>query len=278
MASGETGLRAVLHTIITNPVFVLKTLMTEPRLVYVLHMTVPLLFLWTRRPYLWAAALPGLFFTLMVTDRAPMIQTSFQYTYLWIPYAVAASALGLQAMSSSTAPALRGGTGGGSADAGSGPRRAAALVALLCVALASSFNLGAVLGGDSVFGGFTEKRLGPLNELELARLARLQSVIAKIPKTASVAATEYEGPRVSTRLVMYSLKYTLGDHPDYVLIGAISIASELDHLIEAVRSGQYGIATTVGEFTLLKRGADPKSAQALLQRLVSMRWTTRLPR
>jgi hypothetical protein len=127
-----------------------------------------------------------------------------------------------------------------------------------------------------VLGGFTEKRLGPLNELELARLARLQRLIAAIPPDASVAATELEGPHVSTRLVMYSLKYTFGDHPDYVLIGTISIRYELEHLVAALRSGEYGVARTVGEFTLLKRGADPKTVQPLLQRLTAMRWSNLL--
>jgi uncharacterized membrane protein len=261
-APGEEGLGAVLHTIVTNPVFVVRVLMTEPRLLYALHMSVPLLALWLRRPYLWAAALPGLFFTLMVTDRPPMVETGFQYTYLWIPYVVTASALGLHALAQS--------------DARGWPRRAAALTALLCVSLACSVNLGAVLGGDSVVGGFGEKRLGPLNELETARLARLRRVIAAIPPAASVAVTELEGPHVSTRLVMYSLKYTFGDRPDYVLVGTISIRYELEHLIAALRGGEYGVATTVGEFTLLKRGGDPKTVQPLIQRLIAMRWSNLL--
>jgi uncharacterized membrane protein len=261
-APGEEGLGAVLHTIVTNPVFVLRVLMSEPRLVYVLHMTVPLLALWLRRPYLWAAALPGLFFTLMVTDRPPMIETGFQYTFLWVPYVVMASALGLHAIAG--------------ADPRGWPRKAAALTALLCVAVACSVNLGAVLGGESVVGGFGEKRLGPLNELERARLGRLQRLIADIPPDASVAATELEGPHVSTRLVMYSLKYTFGDHPDYVLVGTISIRYELEHLIAALQLREYGVVKSVGEFTLLKRGADPKTVQPLLQRLASMRYSNLL--
>ena len=261
-ADGQPGIASVLMTTITNPVFVVRTLMTPDRFLYVLHMTVPLLFLWNRRACLLLAAAPGLFFTLMVTDRSPMNQISFQYTYLWVPYVVAASVLGLEAIAVD--------------DVQRWPRKAAAAVALACVAVACCWNFGALLGNDSIIGGFGEKRL-VISSPERARLAQLETLIALIPRSATVAATEYEGPHVSSRLVMYSLKYTLGHDPDFILLGPVAFGGELGHLRQAIDSGRYVLVERAGDFSLLRRGPPSAEArnvlkQSLLYRIGRWHW------
>lgn len=233
-AEGTGGFRAVIVTLLSNPAHAVRALFVEPKVLYVLHMTVPLLGLWWRRPVFWLAPLAGFVSTLLVTNRPPMFQSSFQYTYLWVPYVVAASVVVLRQQRI----------------------RVATLCSLLVVATSLGHQLGVVLGGERILGGFSEKTF-EISEAEAKKLAQLQELIALIPPHASVAATESEGPHVSTRLVMYSLKFTLGTEPDYLLVGRPGIGGEVAHVRQALESGRYGVIETRGPFVLAKRGADP---------------------
>lgn len=243
MAPGATGFRAVILTLLSNPVFVLKSLLTEDKFLYALHMTVPLLGLWLRRPFLLLAAVPGFVSTLLVTNRPPMYQSSFQYTYLWVPYVVGASIVAVSQLASTKPAAVR------------RAWRTAAVVGVGLAAVASSFQYGALLGSDSILGGFGVKTF-EVSEPERRRLQQLRELVSQIPPSASVAATEAEGPHVSTRLVMYSLKFTLGQDPDYLVLGAIRRGGEQKHVRQALDSGQYGVVHREGPFFLLQRGAD----------------------
>lgn len=235
-APGGKGFGAVTLTLLTNPIYSLRTLLIEPKFLYALHMTVPVAALWLRRPVLWLAIIPGFVSTLLVTNRLPMYEVSFQYTYLWVPYIMAASVWGLSLL------ALEG-----------RPRQLAATAALTVSVLLCGHQFGVLLGGSSIRGGLREKTFEQ-SAPERARLQSLESLIARIPQEASVAASESEGPHVSTRLVMYSLKYTLGENTDYVLVGDAGIPSERQHLVEALRSGRYGLEAQNSDFCLFRRG------------------------
>jgi uncharacterized membrane protein len=252
-APGRRGYFAIVQTLLTNPAFVMKHLLSEEKLLFMMHLLVPLAFLWVRRWWLLVAALPGLPFTVLVTDRPPLFQTSFQYVYHWIPYVFAAAVLGLESIGPR-----------GSA------RRLAASVALLLASLGASYHFGAFLGTKSIVGGFSEKRF-TITSGERARFDRLQEVVRTIPTEASVAATEAEGPHVSTRLLMFSLKFSYGRNPDYVLLGPHPNDGEVRHLADLLKVSAYSIARTSGEFMLLERGQSGKSldqlAPALSRRL-----------
>jgi hypothetical protein len=135
--------------------------------------------------------------------------------------------------------------------------RGAALVAVLLAATACSFQFGALLGNDKIVGGFGERPLR-ISDARRERYLALKALIQHIPPDASVAVTEEDGPHVSSRLVMYSMKITLGERPDYVLIGALTFPKEAEHIAMALRSGQYGLVASAADFLLLKRGADPR--------------------
>lgn len=237
---GQRGFVAVVDTLVSNPIFTVRKLLTEPKLLYALHLTVPLLFLWLRYWPLLAAALPGFIFTLAVTNRPPMSESSFQYAYLWAPHVVAASALSLERLGAAT-------------NSGAAARRAA-LVALLTVATVVSMHQGALLGADRIRGGFNDKALS-ISLGERARAAELDSLVRRIPPGASVVASEQVGPHVSTRLVFYSLKYTFGDKPDYVLVGNMGILEERER-VRAALAGDYGVIGRAGPFFLARRGAS----------------------
>lgn len=241
---GAKGFGAVLLTMISNPVYTLRTLLVEPKLLYVLHMTVPVLALWLRRPLLWLALLPGFVSTLLATNRPPLYESSFQYTYLWVPYVVAASILAVR----------------------SGARARATLVALLFVSVSAANQLGVFPWGERIKGGFGIKTF-EVSDAEIDQINDLRDIIAIIPPDASVSASEAEGPHVSKRLVMYSLKYTLGKNPDYLLVGRHLRGSEMDHVRLALESGKYGVVAKRGPFVLAKRGASQQDNGVLWQRV-----------
>lgn len=237
-AQGYKGYGGVVVTLLTNPVYVLRSALIGDKLLYLLHMLVPLLFLWIRRPYLWVAAVPGVFFTLMVTNRPPMYQSSFQYTFQWFPYVVVASILALRS--------LRQGPLGAA-------RQIAATIALAFTATGAGFQYGVLLGGDTIIGGFGEKRMY-VTEEDRERMAKLEAITKKIPQEASVSASDAEGPHVSTRLVMYNLRYGLGPQPDYILFNDSIGGVEAQRVLEQMQSGAYGVLEEKRPFILLKRG------------------------
>jgi hypothetical protein len=213
-------------------------MLTEAKLLYVLHFIVPLQFLWVRRPYLLVAALPSAFFTLMVTNRAPMFQTSFQYSYQWFPYVVIASILALQHIRGASAL---------------GPvRQAAAAFALCLVASGACYQFGVLLGGKTIVGGFNEKRVHVLPD-DWDRYRELKALVAQIPQDASVTASDIVGPHVSTRLVLYSAKFGLGD-PEYIAFHSSLGGVEAQRILAALKSGRYGVVDRRGSFVLARRG------------------------
>jgi uncharacterized membrane protein len=250
-AAGFKGYGAVVVTLLTNPVYVLRTMVTQPKLLYLCHMTVPLLFLWVRKPYLLVAAVPSVFFTLMVTNRPPMFQSSFQYAFGWFPYIVTACTLALQGMRS-----LPGGVA----------RQTAAALALAFTASGAGFQYGVLLGGDSIVGGFSEKKL-VVSPGERRRYEQLQAITEQIPEDASVTATSNEGPHVSTRLELYNLGWALPETSDYILFQNSLGGEAAKRVIAALESGNYGVADKKGPFVLVKRGAKTDRNASLIATL-----------
>jgi len=242
-SAGVGGFGSIVVSLLSNQAFVIKTLMTEPKTLYLLHMIVPVLGLWLRRPLLLMAVLPGFVATLLVTNRPPLFQASFQYTYLWVAYVLGASILAIR------------------------PRaKWATLMPLLVVALSLDVQKGLLLGGERILGGFGMKtfEVTPADE---KRMQHFREIVKQIPKNASLATTEVEGPHLSARLVMFSLKYSLGHEPEYLLVSNPGIRGEAVHVREALESGKYGVIAHEGPYTLVKRGASTKRNSSLLRRV-----------
>jgi len=250
-ADGEKGYKSVIKTLITNPLFVLSKLVVEKKLIYLLHLLVPVAFLPARRWYLWAAFVPGVFLTLLVTNYDPPTLFSFHYVMHWAPYLFLAVPLALEAL-------------GKSLDSGVIRMRAAATT-MVCVSLVLSYNYGAFAARpNSLKGGynFIDFNYEPR---EAERYERLQSLVALIPKDASVAATETVGPHVSSRVKMFTMRHgPMG--AEWVLASSkeLKLSRTKPTLKAALESGQYGVIKRVGEFALFKRGADTSQNQQLV--------------
>jgi uncharacterized membrane protein len=250
-ADGEKGYGSVIKTLITNPLFVLSKLVVEKKLIYLLHLLVPVAFLPARRWYLWVAFIPGVFLTLLVTNYDPPTLFSFHYVMHWAPYLFLAVPLALEAL-------------GKSLDLGLVRMRAAA-VTMVCVSLVLTYNYGAFAARpNSLKGGynFIDFNFEPR---EAERYARLQSLVELIPKDASVAATETVGPHVSSRVKMFTMRHG-PQGADYVLASSkeLKLSKTKPTLKAALESGQYGVLKRASEFALLKRGADTSQNQQLV--------------
>ncbi|HEY4105000.1 MAG TPA: DUF2079 domain-containing protein [Polyangiaceae bacterium] len=249
-ADGEKGYKSVIKTLITNPLFVLQKLVIEKKLIYVMHLLLPVAFLPARRWYLWAAFLPGILLTLLVTNYDPPVLFSFHYVMHWAPYLFLAVPLALEAI-------------GKGVDFGPERMRAAAAT-MVCASLVLTYNYGAFSRRPSSFKGgynFIDFSWSPA---ERDRYDRLMSLANLIPKDASVAATETIGPHVSSRVRMYTMRQ--GPHDaDYMLASSKELKLSHTHqtLKAALDSGRYGVIKRSGEFALFKRGADTSQNKQL---------------
>jgi uncharacterized membrane protein len=80
LPDGERGFGGVLQTLLSNPSFVLGSLLTQPKLEYALLIFAPLAFLPLRRPIGALFVLPGVLFTLLSTGYPPTLSIGYQYT------------------------------------------------------------------------------------------------------------------------------------------------------------------------------------------------------
>jgi uncharacterized membrane protein len=200
--AGENSYGGVVKTLLTNPVFVVKTLITTDKIVLFLLVLAPLAFLPLRGGLVWMSLLPAAPFTVLTTGYGPTVQISFQYVLLFIPFLFPAAALALE--------------GFGSAARG----RARLAGALAAVAVATFFTTriwGAIPPGDKFRGGFHDiPALRPVAASEKQKARDLAELAALIPKTAGVAVTDYEHPHVSTRMNAYALRNGY-EGADYIL-------------------------------------------------------------
>ena len=250
VASGERGYGSIVKTILINPNYFLKTLLTEVKLVYSLHLLAPLALIPLRNPALALLMLPGFAVTLMTTGYAPTVSITFQYTTTWIPFLFAAVALALRLR----AHAL-------------GVRARRASVLALCVGvLCHSYVFGAILQHETFVGGFSRVYF-TMSPGERQRYADLRAVASHIPPQASVAATESEIPHVSTRLDAYTLKITVGD-AEYIFLNRHHLDSDAKNQVRsAMRATPYGLVAKQGEFFLFRKKHESPETESTLKSL-----------
>jgi len=237
---GDPTFTGVLKTIASNPFYVLMHVFKTEKLTYALQIIAPLLFLPLRQRFGWTLVLYPSFATLLSTGYEPVIKTSFQYTSLWTPYVFfgAAKALASWRADNPSCGNLKIG---------------AALVGVLATTAVLSYHKGAILSHDSFEGGF-RRIVFEVSKSDRDNHRDLYALIKKIPKHASVAASENEAPHVSNRANCFSLRYFYLD-ADYLLVNwEVTQGSTQSVLFKALSTGQYGFVAQRGKFALWKRG------------------------
>ena len=245
---GSDGFGGVLATLLTNPVFVLHTLVTPDKLKYALQLLVPLAFLPIRRPYLVLSVIPGSIFTILTTAYAPTTDIGFQYSGHFTAYIFPAAALALAAYGSS-----RGGI----------IKRGAALRAGLLATTLATIHWGAIPPRASVHGGFGQVAMTPPSPADRQRDKDLRELHAMVPPDASVAISEMEMSHVSS-LHMRGLSDGVFDS-DYILYGLGSGAYGSNNAEAALARGDYEKIAERPGLALLKKiqkstGLPPRPA------------------
>jgi uncharacterized membrane protein len=189
-----SGTRGLFLSILGNPLFVVRQIFTEPKLVYLATVFLPVLFV----PLLVRSARVVLFYGLafiLLASRGAVFSTAFHYSTLLYPVVLAFTPAGLAA--------LRARPGGlfGRLDA---KRLAGALVpAALAASVLVSWQFGAFVPNGRFHAGYQSMRR-VLGAQDRETYAWVRSTLAAVPDTASVSTTDHVGAHVSNRRYAYA--------------------------------------------------------------------------
>jgi uncharacterized membrane protein len=248
---GEHSFGSVIKTLITNPSYVVGTLLDPKKLNYFLHLMAPLAFLPLRRALLVLLIAGGTMFTFLTTAYEPTVSINFQYPAHWIPYLFAAVVLMLGVLSKPADGAIR---------------RRAALGAVVFGVMTHSYVFGAILQHETYVGGFLPLPY-KITDAERKTYASLRKIVAKIPPQAAVAATDMEVPHVSNRVSVYTLSSIHAD-ADYLLVNRDAILSQTRTVLrDATSRNDYGLVGHEGPFYLFKRGMVTDGTEEALRAL-----------
>jgi len=254
--AGETGFSGVLKTVFGNPGFTATTVLERDKILYLLQIMAPLAFFPWRRPIGLLCSVPGFFFTMLATKYPMLTRLGFQYTAYWTSFLFLAVVANLRWLDRAERAAS-------SEPAAADVRRSRSAwkVAMAAATLVTCYQLGPMFQQNTSWAGFL-----PLRETRPTDHMRhddLYFLIGQIPADASVAASEMLVAHVSSRKNAHTLKHGHFD-ADYILVRSPPSGTDFEHLVAAIRTGQYGRVAEKGNFVLFRRGAPPATAQAYL--------------
>ncbi|WP_437741706.1 DUF2079 domain-containing protein [Sorangium sp. So ce1504] len=248
----RSGLGGMLVSLLTNPVFALKVLLEEPKIIFLLQLFVPLCFLpFLAKPGRWMLAY-GLLFCLLAS-RDAVFSIHFQYSSILFPIAFVLTPIALKRIEGSGPAAYYG---------LDGRRLSRALLAAMIVAAAlMSWKFGGLVENASFRGGFSRvaRKLTPDQE---ATYAWVRKQVEAIPKSAIVGATSKMGPHVSNRKEAYFYPGDRAATVQYVLLDEGELkGKDLERHNAAVKRGELEELSRLKKMALFKRVKPPSKAQ-----------------
>jgi len=231
--SGPFTYGGVIQTLITNPAYVFRTLLTPEKLKYFLQIIVPVAFLPIRRAYLLPALIPGAMFTLLTTAYGPTTDIAFQYSGHFTPYIFTASAVALAAYRGVRPFVFR-----------------AAVAGLIVGTFLCTRFWGAFPPSSTFKGGFSIISFARPTSADFRKRRDLDELARMIPEQASFAVSEQELPHVSGRLKVMTLRDGAGG-AEYVLYGIGSGGSHI--AAQLLAGGDYVMVAERPGVALLKR-------------------------
>lgn len=256
LPSGEKGFLGILKTVFGNPAYLITNLMDFTKLVYILQLMVPLLFLPLRRPIGLLFMIPGFFFTLLSTGYLPLTQISFQYTAHWTVYLFIATVLNLAWLGQSSS----------ASDHGGPLRQKAWLIALVFSMLACSHQYGAVIQRNTAWGGFGPYHFKTTPE-DQKRYQALYELIPLVPPRAKIAGSETVVPHISGRPDAYTLRIGIFDAEWILFMMTPAWPAEQNPVKDVLKRGEFGVVKISKPFALLKRGYEISGNADLLERM-----------
>lgn len=182
--AGE-GPRGLVTTVLLNPIFVLKFILTQPKVLYVFQLFAPLAFL----PFFTARGVVLISYGLAATllaSRLPLHQIGFQYALTLLALGFVGALLALLRFSED------------------GRRRV--ITAAVLLAVVTCFHYGMIWPRHNFRGGFHTIDFD-YSESDRARYEELYSLVEQIPDEATVLASETLVPHVSQRRIVETVRH-----------------------------------------------------------------------
>lgn len=247
----RNGVGGMLLSILTNPVFVVRTVLAEAKIQYLLTLFVPVLFLpFVAKPGR-VLLLYGLLFCLLAS-RSAVYSPHFQYSSVILPMAFALTPEALRQIKDGRVAHTFG---------LDGPRLARALVPAAFVAsVLVSWKFGGIVDNAVFRGGFSRVSRG-LTDKDRDTFAWIRETTAQIPANARVGTTNRLGAHVSNRRHAYF--YPEHQDVDFLFIDENEIkATELDKHNKNVQSGAFVLVARREKMALYKKGQAKPAAAA----------------
>lgn len=245
----HNGVSGILISLLTNPIFVGRTMLTEPKILYLLTLFLPLAFLpCLARPgrmmLIW-----GLIFSLLAS-RAPVYSAHFQYSSFLIPilFAVLPAAL----CRIETGARVRGiGMNGARLSR-------ALLLAAFAASLLVSWKFGGIVDNQAFKGGFRRVARG-LSPAERDRYAWVRAQTRALPAAARVGLTDRTGAHASNRIGAF--EYPAHQDVDWLFVDETDlVGADLEQHTQNVRSGRFVLMAKYDSLAVYKKGV-PVPAQ-----------------
>lgn len=257
LPQGKTSFAWVLGTAISNPSFLLSTLLEERKITYLLQILVPLGLLPLRHRFGWFALIPGGVFCLLATNYPALTNIHFQYSPHFIAFLLPALVIAIQ-------------------DAGAdgdslrtlGAKRASMLAILVMAMLPSTYQFGAVLQGNTSRGGPLPYLFG-WDKVGEQRAQSMKKILDLLPDDARVGGSAYVVPHISNRTDGYSLSLGMYDANWIVAPSDLPefIPPEIERVREALRSNEFGVVAIEGPFFAAQQGHDTQLNEVILKNI-----------
>lgn len=240
-APGEApGFGSILVTLVTNPAYAAKTLLTIEKARYLSQILAPLAFLPMRRGMLWLLMIPGFFVTLLTTEYLPTVQISFQYVANWASYMFPAAVIALASFAGDDGVI----------------RRRAGLAAMLCGSIIANNQWGAYSPRWSMRGGFAEVPLQRPSQADLDREEAVQALMKKVPEGARLCTGDrVQAHTTGLHINNWNLRQSV-DGCEYLLWSDLPGDLGNDHARAAVARGVIEVIERKADVTLAKRKAE----------------------
>lgn len=241
MADGQQNFGGVAKTLLTNPLYTVKTMLTADKLRYLLQILTPLAFLPLRRSYLLFSLVPGTFATLLTTDYAPTTDIAWQYAAIFTAYLFPAAALALAAIANRP--------GGVAA-------RRAAVAALITGTIVCTYQWGAIPPRTDFRSAYGVMSFDPPTAQHRQWRQSIRELVALVPPKAILAVTDLELPHASNRIECWNLSVGF-EGTDYILYTTDHPAPAERQQFEAALRAGYTQAGVRPGLILLKRPGAP---------------------
>ncbi len=237
----EHNFVGIVKTIITNPVFTFRTMLTQDKLRYLIQVLVPVAFLPLRRIWLWLAVLPGVYFTVLTTGYGATTNIGYQYSGHYAAYIFPAAALALAAFGTSADGLVR--------------RRAAAVVIVVATLITTS-RWGAFPPRTGFQSGYGTVNFKPITADEKQRAVWLKEIAARVPPQAKLGVSDRELPHVSNHLDVYTLMEGY-EGSDYIIYVPGTGGRDGTQAARAIAAGYKEVDTRPMLSLLQRPGAPP---------------------